>query len=444
MRRSVTRAATLAIAAAGVLAVDGCTERLEGGRACPILCPDQNVELRDTLVAAVALDTTLGSFPPIGEEPQLLLTSRGDTLETRIIIRYDTLPTTYRPPGSPTTDAPIEMVDSARLAIRLHFPARDENQTVTIEAYDVDTTVADGGASDTVAATMLPLFRPDRFLGSLTFRPADLRTDPVTDSTARIPIDSAYLLAKIQAKARLRVGLLVRAAGSTELVFQGVALRSQELTFKVSPDAAVALGRTGPYSATPTERFIANALSDFVIVAKKRPADTPAEVLAIGGIPGRRAYLRFDLPRGIVDSTSVVRATLLLTQYPNRLAAHGPDTISLYPQPVSASEQVTDLTKAAALLTPIFADPWRSIFRLDSLRTAPEDSGAVAIEVVGAIQVWRGTPPEQVTRALVLRVPGTSEGVVPDELYFYSTEAPAAFRPRLRIVYGPRVGIGLP
>ncbi|MDQ3950563.1 MAG: hypothetical protein M3282_09460, partial [Gemmatimonadota bacterium] len=69
MRRSVTRAATLAIAAAGVLAIHGCTERLEGGRACPILCPGQNVELRDTLVAAVVLDTTLGSYPAVGDEP---------------------------------------------------------------------------------------------------------------------------------------------------------------------------------------------------------------------------------------------------------------------------------------------------------------------------------------------------------------------------------------
>jgi hypothetical protein len=440
MRQSVTRAATLAIAAAGVLAIHGCTERLEGGRACPILCPGQNVELRDTLVAAVVLDTTLGSYPAVGDEPQLLLTSRGDTLETRIIIRYDTVPTTYRPPNSPT-DAPIEMVDSALLAIRLQFPTRSPEQTVTIDAYDVDTTLAEADAADTVAATMLPLFRPDRFLGSLTFRPADLATDPATgaarDSTARIPIDGGYLLGKIQAKARLRVGLLVRAAESAELVFQGVnGFRPQELSFKVSPEEAVARRATGPYSATPAERFIANPLSDFVIVAQKRPADTPAEVLAIGGVPGRRGYLRFDLPRGIVDSTSVVRATLLLTQYPNRLAAHGPDSISLYPQPVIASELVTDLQKAATMLG---GGP---AFRLDSLRATPDGSGTVSVEVVGLLQVWRTTQPQQASRALVLRLP--SEGVGPDALYFYSTEAAAALQPRLRIVYVPRLGIGLP
>src|SRR5918992_6090025 len=162
------RAAALAIAAAGVLVVHGCTERLEGGGACPILCPGQNVELRDTLHAAVVLDTTLEAYPGPGDERQHLLISRGDTLETRLIIRYDTLPTAYTPPNSPT-ETPIEMVAEAHVALRLQFPTRDPTQTVTVEAYDVDTTVAEGGAADTAAATMLPLFRPDKLLGSVTF-----------------------------------------------------------------------------------------------------------------------------------------------------------------------------------------------------------------------------------------------------------------------------------
>jgi hypothetical protein len=450
MRQFARRAATLAAAAAAVAIVHGCSEQLEGGRACPILCPGQDVELRDTIVAAVALDTTLSPYPGLGDEPYLLLTSRGDTLETRVIVRYDTLPTTFRPSGSPT-DTPIDFVDSAHLEIRLQFPTpRSDEQTVTVEAYDVDTTAAEGDAADTAAATMLPLFRPDRFLGSLTFRPVDLAKDPTTgaarDSTARIPIDNGYLLAKIQAKERLRVGLLVRAGESAELVFRGVAqLRAPLISFRVSTDQNVPRKTAPPYSATPTERFVAAPLSDFVIVARKRPSDVPAHALVVGGVPGRRSYLRFDLPSGIVDSTSVVRATLLLTQYPNRLAARGADTVSLYPQPVAASEQVTDLKHAAALLTPIFSPDLEPIFRLDSLRAPPNDSGEVAIEVIGAVQVWRATQPERASRALVLRIPPTNEGVRQDEFFFFSTEAPEArLRPRLRIVYVPRVGIGLP
>jgi hypothetical protein len=438
MRRSILRATTLAIAAAGVVGIHGCSERLEGGNACPILCPDQNVELREIVVAGVVLDTVLSSYPPVGQEPQLVLVSRGDTLETRIIVRYDTLPTTYRPPNSPT-DTPIELVQGAGVKLRLQFledyeDKYDPNQSLTIEAYDVDTTVAEGGAADTAAVTMLPLFRPDRFLGSVTFTRAEITA--TTDSSLKVPVNDAYLLAKIQAKARLRVGFLVRAAESAELVVLGNdAGRADSLVFTVSTDPAVTWGAT-PYSATPTERFIASTLTDFVIVAQRRAPDTPAEVLTVGGIPGRRSYLRFELPSNIVDSTSVVRATLLLTQYPNRLAAHGPDTISLYPQPVVASDLVTDLHQAANLLGGLVG------FRLDSLRRMPSDSGDVSLEVIGLIQVWRLVDAEQSSRALVLRLP--TEGTYQDELYFYSTEAAAALRPRLRIVYVPRVGFGLP
>jgi hypothetical protein len=434
MPRSAMRAATLAIAAAGVVAIHGCTERLEGGAGCPILCPGQNVELRDTLVAAVVLDTVLSSYPPVGREPTLLLTSRGDTLETRIILRYDTLPNVYTPRNTPSA-LPIDLVRNAGVKLRLQFPALEPEQTVTVEAYDVDTTLAEGGAADTAAVTMLPLFRPDRFLGSLTFKASEIDDRP--DSSAIIPISDTYLFAKIQARARLRVGLLVRAAQSAQLTFLGgEAGRPDSLIFEATTATQPDSVRMAPYSATPSERFIANDLSDFVIVAQRRPPDTPAAVLAVGGVPGRRSYLRFELPRGIVDSTSVVRATLELTQYPNRLAFRGGDTLSMYPQAVVASEVITDLQKAATIL----AGP--TTFRLDSLRTAPDDTGKVEIEVIGLVQVWRLTDPAAASRAIVLRLP--TEGTGQNELYFFSTEAAAALRPRLRIVYVPRVGIGLP
>jgi hypothetical protein len=292
---------------------------------------------------------------------------------------------------------------------------------------------------------MLPLFRPDRFLGSVTFKPADLLEPPNSttpaDSTAEVPIDNAYLLAKIKAKARLRVGLLVRGEGgaSAELTIQGLgALRSPDITFNV-PDPTPVPRTASPYSATPSDRFIAAPLTDFVIVAHRRAPDTPAEVLTLGGVPGKRTYLRFDLPSKIVDSTSIVRATLLLTQYPNRLAFLGADSLSVYPSPVSATERVTDVGRAAALLYRL-----RPEFRLDSLRLAPDDSGDVEIELAGSIQVWRLVQAGLPSRALVLRIPPVAEGVNADEFYFFSSEAAEALRPRLRIVYAPRIGFGLP
>lgn len=446
MRSLARRAATLAFAAVGVAAAHGCTEELGGGNACPIVCPGQTVELEETEITGVVLDSTIPGYPSLGEEPFLLLTSRGDTLETRVIIRFDTLPTTYTPTGS-TTAAPIEAVTNAKLPLRLRFDTtggRDRrDQTVTVEAYDVDTTTADG--ADSSAASMLPLFRSDRFLGTLTFKPADLLPAPggtATDTAAaQIPINDDYLLAKILSKGRLRVGLLVRGEGgaSAELTIQGLgALRSPTITFDV-PGATPVPRTAPPYSASPSDRFIAAPLADFVIVARQRAPETPSDVIAIGGLPGRRTYLRFDLPSRIVDSTSVVRATLLLTQYPNKLAFRAADSVTVYPSPVSATERVTDIAKQAALLFRLQPE-----FRLDSLRLVPEDSGAVEIELVGSIQVWRLAQAGLPNRALVLRIPPIAEGVEQDELFFFSSTAAEGLRPRLRIVYAPPIGFGLP
>jgi hypothetical protein len=433
VRRYLLRTAAFVVAAGLVAVADACTEQLEGGKACPILCPDQSVELREAVVEAVAVDTTLAAYPAIGEEPLLLLAARGDTLETRVIVRYDTLPTTFQAPNTPT-DSEITRVDDARLQIRVRVPAQPSSQPVTIDAYDVDTTVTD--SADTTSASMLPLFRDDRLLGSLTFKVSEVADS--ADSTVDVPIKAAYLLAKIQARARLRVGLLVRASLSAEVVLEGVAqARPESLTFRVSPDQAVARRAALPYSATPAERFIGADLSDFVIVAGRRAPQTPTTILAVGGVPGRRTYLRFNLPARIVDSTNVVRATLLLTQYPNVLAAHGTDSVVLYAQPVLASPLLTDLGKAASLL----GDPVP--FRLDTLiKTIPAHGGPLSVEMAGLLDRWRQADTTRTSRAVVLRLPG--EGVSQDELYFYSTEAAPELRPRLRLVYAPTVGFGLP
>jgi hypothetical protein len=302
-----------------------------------------------------------------------------------------------------------------------------------------DTAVAD--AQDTAAASMLPLFRPDRFLGSATFTPAALHAQ--SDSgVVRIPIDSSYLLAKIQAKGRLRVGLLVRGAESIELPLQGLAqARPESLTFRPSSDKAVALRTVLPYSATPSEAFVSGSLRDFVIIARQRAPQVPSAILTVGGIPGRRTYLRFNLPPRIVDSTNVVRATLLLTQYPNRFAAQPTDSVVIFAQPVLAAPTVTQLTKAATLL----ADPtlYFLAFRLDTLRkVVPGDSGTFPIEIAGPVAAWRAADTTRTSRAIVLRLP--NEGISPDAVYFFSTRAAREVRPRLRLVYAPRVNFALP
>jgi hypothetical protein len=65
-----------------------------------------------------------------------------------------------------------------------------------------------------------------------------------------------------------------------------------------------------------------------------------------------------------------------------------------------------------------------------------------SIEIINIVRAWRIVGTSRTPRALVLRVP--EEGLRAGEVNFFSMDAPAAVRPRLRLTYVPRRGFGLP
>jgi hypothetical protein len=422
----LNRSVLLSLVAAAAVVLSACTERLESGVGCPILCPTQEIVLRDTIIEGVALDTTVHGFPPVGQEVYHLLASRGDTLQTRVIFRFDTLPTSYRPSDSPS-DTPITEVDSAHLRVWLRYPVVEGHRPVTIEAYDVDSTgtIAD---ADTSGRTALPQFRPDRFLGSVTFVP-----DELSDSLVRIPVSDSAVLEKIQAGDRLRIGLRAAEGSYANLQLSGIVGDFvPRLVFRPSADTVIfAL----PSSSTPaSSRFFLTALYDYTLVVQSaEPLHLPA-TLAVGGVPGRRTYFRFDLPPSIVDSATIVRATLLLTQRPSALSTEAFDSVVVYSHAVIAGPAVTDVTRAAAFLA--------SDLGLDSIRVVPSDSGLRRFDLSNIVRMWRVTTPQTLPRALVLRL--GDEGFSGASVHFFSSEAETELQPRLRLTYAPRVPLGVP
>jgi len=167
-----------------------CSENLDSSGVCSVLCPPVGGNVQNITLDAVVLDTTVQSLSGLGTENGLFLASRGDTLDTRVIIRYDSLPVTFSPKAD--TARPISSVDSAYLLLHIDTLSIKGPGPVTIEAYDVDTT-----ASDTSTAAVLALFRPDRFISSQVFNRADLK------DTVRYYISDSAVLAKIQSKAQL-------------------------------------------------------------------------------------------------------------------------------------------------------------------------------------------------------------------------------------------------
>lgn len=421
MHKQVLKLLTAVIAVASIAA---CSEQLDAGKSCPLLCPEQSIGLRDTTIDAIVSDTTITGLPPIGTETYMMLSSHGDTLDARAIIRYDTIQQTYK---KSSFDSTIVSIDSAILVTPIVKPdsLHRPKSPVTIEVYDVDTIGA-----DTSAAIIGSLFRPNRLIGSKTFAPESLL------DTLRIPISADTVLDRVKKGTHLRVGMRLRSTPGYDLrVGTSNGTNAVTLHIRASKDTAATAVDVSPISLTPLNQgFLSGPLADFTIVVSGQSA-TPATMLSVGGVPSRRTYMHFDVPSRIVDSTTVVRASLLLTQVPNvRVDAH--DSIWIYPVAVLAAPVVTNIANQLQFLGTA------GQFGLDSIRVSPADSGVRSFELAGLVRTWKGLTLQVSPRSIALR--SGAEGQLPAQFDFYSTRGPAAFRPRLRITYVPVTSYGVP
>lgn len=416
------RARPLLLAALMVGGVVACGEELESGAACPILCAGQDVAVFDTTFEAVSFDTTVLGIPGFGTEGSLYLASRGDTLDVRAVVRFDSLPSTFSKGGG---DSAITRLDSAYLALIVNATATRVRGSVRVDLFDVDT-----AESDSVASVVQSLFRPDRLIGSSTFDSAQVK------DSIKVKVNNAKLLAKVVGKQRLRLGIQVSSANGAELNIGSIeGGTSPILRFDPAPeDTAIKELGVFPVSQTPPNNTVVSGdYLDYTLIVAAPPL-AGGEILAVGGIPNKRAFLRFDVPSRILDSSTVLRATLLFTQQPNR-TIDPRDTVAIVPEISLATEDVTDVTRTALILAG---------FAFDTLRVAPADSGARTLEVATAVRQWASANASEIPQQKVLILRSTREGVSPFELHLSSREAPAALRPRLRVSYALRTSFGIP
>ncbi|HEX6576608.1 MAG TPA: hypothetical protein VF042_16690 [Gemmatimonadaceae bacterium] len=413
----LTFAGSLLIAAV----TSACTEKLESNAGCPLLCPSQGGEIETVTLDAVTLDTTVSALEGQGTETSILIASRGDSIDARAIIRFDSIPARYVKPGPDTTSIEITTVDSAILRMRVDTTGGKIPETLTLDLYDVNS-----DAPDTATAQIAALFTPARLITSATFEKAALK------DTINVPIPGSALLERKGGP--MRLGIRARGPQSVQL-----RLLSQEgagaptlLTYRVDADTAVSKVVLVPYSKTPANQpILAGSLADYTLLVKGTATGAPTD-LNIGGLPARRVYMRFNLPAFITDSVDVVRATLLLTQQPGS-SIDPTDTVRIVPQVSLASASVTDVAKAAQIVV---------ITKTDTLKVTPTGSGLRTIEVANVLSLWRSQNPTETPRALILV--STLEGTSPLEARFYPAEAAPDLRPRLRISYSARKSTGLP
>ncbi len=400
-----------------------CTESFEGGTACPSLCPAKPNAFRDTTIEAVVLDTSVSGFPSLGLSPTVLIANRPDTLVTRGVIRFDVLPTVFNANGS-TTATEITAIDSVYLRLPLDSTGRRGTSPVTLNVFDVDTVV-----NDSVTSVVRGLFRSDRRIGSVTFVPS------LTGDLLRIPLLASALLKKINQNSRLRVGLQITGgSGQLRAVAFVAGIGAPSLSFEPTSDTTI-----NPVTVSPSTS-IADATSDVqlayqvygIVDLGSRAPD--ATTLIVGGYPAYRSYLRFALPARITDSATIVRAEVLLTQ---RRSSFGnvADTVIIVPLVPTSTNVVSDLRRILDLA----ADG--SFASLDSTRLVPRDSGLRVLNVLSLVRSWPALS-STVPRAIAFRI--NNEGAQPAELRFFSSEAAASLRPRLRITYLPRSEFAIP
>ena len=150
--------------------------------------------------------------------------------------------------------------------------------------------------------------------------------------------------------------------------------------------------------------------------------------------------LRFAIPPDIIDSSTIVRATLVLTQTPVRGFPVG-DSAVIRPLPVTASTEVTDLDR----LFDLAGNPTSNgneIRLVPRVTLSPGDSGRKEFALANMVSLWSNRSGSSLQPLLVLQV--NQEGATPLEAAFFSAEAPAALRPTLRLSYVRRINFDLP
>lgn len=429
----------LATVAGAALVLAGCQENLAGGAACPALCPDTLV-VKDTLLfASEAIDTdvTLAGSPAIGTESQLVVADYvqgGDRLRTGLVFRFDSLQralvdTTGKPPR------PITSIDTASVRINVITPSSGSYDTtlvrdssVTFVLYDVN-----ADASDLDTAAVAARFGGTQ-LGTLT-----VKRDSLTGALS-IPLDTGFLASHIRTGERVRLGLVVQSANGAQVrlnSLEGGASTSLQYTGHADTSRmSAALGVNTRSSAGPPIR----SLADYMLVLEGA-APPPADVLAAGGIPSSRIFIRFKLPAVLIDSsTTIVRANLEMHQQGNNLYASD-DSLALLLQLVRATKAISDPAQASVLSV----DPGNisAAFAVRPVIVSPSATRLDTIPLANVLLLWKREGPATMQRAIVLQ--SSSQGLDPRRYYLYSSAAAVdSLRPRIRITYIPRSGFGLP
>ena len=381
------------------LALAGCQEKLTAPADCPTLCPGGQPQIFDEVFTATpGADSSYSGYVLPHQARSLLVSNGLEGFEERALFRFLS-----------RTDS-VSVRDTLRgytidsVALSFTVAARDTNVNgLELWVYRTATSLD----SSTTFADVAPAFVPENLIAAVPI------PDTLNSGVVRTVFQGADL-SRVQISpgdsGRLAVGVRLSAPSFTGVRLGAIAggaraLFTTYVTLDV-PDTGAAKLRTLALGAT------------FNTYVSEVPQVGDPTLLAVGGTPSSRSLLRFSLPPRILDSATIVRATLEFTPT----------------APISGLPTDAVLLEARSVLADVGAkSPVNNVPIRVAADTLELGSTTISMEAVLLVELWLGSARPS---ALVLALTGAVEGASFTKPVFYSTRAAdPAVRPRLRLSY---------
>jgi hypothetical protein len=435
--RPAARGAVLLAALA--LAALACFEETTSPAQCPEFCPSGRLVTVESLLAtAVERDSSFQGYVAAHQGAELLAATLAG-IESRPIFQTFPVATRLRiDTGTDTLTGPV-VVDSMRLTLTVLLRsavARNLRLGFYRLPVGIDSASTFAGLASAFAAPPLRVVNVD----SLLALPAGW--DSVSGDTV-LNVDS--LRHAVQVRLKFGAAQSPFSAADSGMLALGVRLSADSL-----PVGALASTRSLTFGGPALSWFyrvdsagtlvkpgtVGPALRFDGFVSDAAPVTLDSN-LTIGGVPSARTLLRIALPRGIRDSTQVIRATL-------RLVPTGTAPVTT---PDSVFIQVRRIATDLGAKSPVLAEAL--VGNSQPFRGAPTDT--LQIEMTSLFRAWQ-TDTTSVTSVFLnmitlergdsVTLSGPEAGSF-NTVRFFSTRAPA-FRPSILVTFVPRVNFGVP
>lgn len=369
---SVWRSVLAALAAAALL---GCREDIAAPGQCPSLCPSADVELVDTtLTGIVVSDTSVRGFV-VPHEAAILVASTLDSLKSLVLVRFTALDTVFRVSGD---TVPVRIGGYDSVTIELTMRQRD---TVAEDLRVLLVRLPAGTDTTATYATALPFFADSLIVDSLIVD--SLVADSVATGTLHQRLPVARMLPGTGDSGKVALGIAIRAASPTAVSFGA-------LDFSGAPPRITywAWGVRGAAPEDTLRQSISRSPAFDSFVMTPVPGVPPAGALQVGNLPSARTLLRVDIPRRLLDSTSVVRGTLVLTL--TRPATGRPgEVFDVEARPVIRDFGGKSITASDTVVTGLG-------------QVTVGQTGPVEIEIGRILRFWRNPAADSLPRAILL------------------------------------------